>query len=145
MVGPPVVVTLELEDHLAARRRADEADCRLRRLGAGRCVPELLEPGDEPRHELPDLTRQPVREGDVDTGTGDRVLHGLPDEGWVVSEEVDSVAAAVVEVLVAVGVADAGAGGRLDHEVRTGAESRVARFATRHGAADPLERIARSA
>ena len=105
-----MVVTLELEDHLATGRRPDETDRRLRRLGAGCGVAKLLDPGDELGHELSDLARQPVREGDVDTGARDRLLHGLPYEGGVVAEQVDAVAAAVVEVLVAVGVADAGAG-----------------------------------
>ena len=107
-----MVVTLELEDHLATRRRADEADRRLRRLGTGCRVAKLLDPGTSSVTSSADLAGEPVREGDVDTGARDGLLHRVPDEGGMVAEQVDAVAAAVVEVLVAVGIADARTGGR---------------------------------
>ena len=60
VVGPAVVVALELDHELASRRRAGEPDRRLRRLGARVREPELLDPGDELRDEL---GRPPRRAG----------------------------------------------------------------------------------
>jgi hypothetical protein len=136
-----VVVTLELEDHVAAGRAAREPDRSLRRLGSGRGVAELLDSGDKLGDQLGDLAGEPVRERDVDTGPLDGLLHRLPHETGVVAEQVDAVATAVVEVFVAVGVAYVRTGGRFDHELWPGTEPRVARLAACDGAADPLERV----
>ena len=107
MVCPAVVVPFELEHEVAARRGAHEAHGRLRRLRAGGGVAQLLDAGNERGDQLANLAGEPVREGEVDTGARHRLLHRLPHEVGVMAEEVDAVAAAVVEVLVAVDVADA--------------------------------------
>ena len=136
MVGPAVVVPLELDHELAAGRRTREPDGRLGRLGARVREAQLLDPGHELGDELGSLAREAVWEGGVPADAGDGLLDGLADEVGRVPEEVDAVAHAVVDVGVAVEIADRRSLRLLDHELLAGAQARVARLAAGNVAGD---------
>ena len=80
VIGPAVVVPLELDHELAAGGGAGETDGRLGRLGARVREPQLLDPGNELGDELGRLAGEAVREGDVPAEPRHGLLDRLPDE-----------------------------------------------------------------
>jgi len=124
---------------LAAGGGAGKPDRRLCRLGARVREAQLLDAGHELDDEFGGLACEAMRESDVPAEPGHGLLDRLPHEGGRVTEEVDAVAHAVVDVRVPVEIADRRPVCLLDHELLTDTQPGIARLAARDVARDLVE------
>ena len=124
-----MVVAFELDHEFPPRDCAGKTDGRLRRLCSRIRKAQLLDPRYEVGNKLGRFAGEPMREGDVPADALDRLLDRVPDKRRRVTEEVDPVPHAVVDVGVAVEVANRRTSSLVDHELLAGPESGITRLA----------------